>query len=425
MRFLNLLSKPDKQIPADSDSINARLLVQAGFVRQEMAGVYSWLPLGLRVLIKIESIIREELDSLGAQEILMPALQPKKNWVKTGRWDSLNVLFKVSSQTKKEYALGPTHEEIVTPLIGSYLHSYKDLPLSVYQIQTKFRDELRAKSGVLRGREFSMKDMYSFHASQDDLDRYYELVKQSYFKIFSRCGLDAKIVEASGGSFSKKISHEFHVITPAGEDDIIACSKCNFAQNMEITTLNETTVCSKCGSKLEAVKGVEIGNIFQLDTKFTDVFDVKFTDADGSRKLAIMGCYGIGVTRLVGAVVEARHDARGMIWPKSIAPYDVHLMSLSSKNPEKQERIQSISQDIYENCAKHGLSVLFDDRIDTSVGVKFADADLIGIPTRILVSQKSLDQGGVEVRERGEEKTEIVQLDQMFDKIRTKKAFIL
>jgi prolyl-tRNA synthetase len=411
MKYTTLLSKPSKTAPHDADSANAKYLMQAGFVHQEMAGVYSWLPLGLRVLKKVENIIREELDAIGAQEILMPALQPKENWDKTGRWNEVDVLFKIKSQTDREYGLGPTHEEIVTPLVGSFVNSYKDLPTAVYQIQTKYRDELRAKSGILRGREFGMKDLYSFHTNQEDLEEYYELVKQTYLKIFKRCGLDAKIVESSGGDFTKKYSHEFQVITPAGEDDILACPDCTYAQNIEIATMKAGDACPACGGKLESVKGIEIGNIFDLNEKFTKAFGVKYTDENGEQKTPIMGCYGIGTTRLVGSIVEAHHDDKGMIWPSEVAPADVHLVTLNSKDEAVSERIRTVADGLYGDLEKNGKKVFWDDREDASAGEKLGVADLMGMPLRILVSSKSLEQNGIEVKRRDEGEAKIVNLD--------------
>ena len=413
MRYSNLISKPSKNVPHDADSANAKYLIQAGFIHQEMAGIYSWMPMGLMVLRKVENIIREEMNSIGAQEILMPALQSKENWEITGRWNKVDVLFKLKSQTEREYALGATHEEIVTPLVGSFVKSYKDLPIAVYQIQTKYRDELRAKSGILRGREFGMKDLYSFHTTQEDLEKYYELVKQTYLKIFKRCGLDAKIVESSGGDFTKKFSHEFQVITPAGEDDILACSVCTFAQNIEIATMKAGDACPACGAKLEAVKGIEIGNIFDLHEKFTSAFGVKYNDENGKQKIPIMGCYGIGTTRLVGASVEAHHDEKGMIWPVEVAPADAHLITLNSKDDAINEKVQIASQGLYEDLQKAGKKVLWDERIDASVGEKLGDADLIGLPIRILISSKSLDQNGVEVKFRTENKAKIMAFDEI------------
>ncbi len=414
MRLSRLFAKTSKTPPHDAETANAKYLVQGGFVHQEMAGVYSWLPLGLRVLRKVENIIREEMDALGAQEILMSSLEPKENWLTTGRWDTVDVLFKVPSQTGKEYALGPTHEEIVTPLVGSFLRSYKDLPIAVYQIQTKYRDELRAKSGVLRGREFGMKDLYSFHATQEDLESFYQKALDAYLRVFTRCGLDAKVVEASGGSFTKKFSHEFQIVTPAGEDLILACPSCTFAQNAEIATVKEGDACPQCGATLATVKGVEAGNIFNLGKKFSEAFKVEFTDEDGKRQTAFMGCYGIGTTRLVGAIVEASHDERGIIWPKSVAPLPIHLVSLGSKDAAAQARILETSQSLVENLKKEGIEALWDDR-DASNGEKLADADLLGLPLRLLVSEKSLKEESAEWKARASAESKLVKLEDVVE----------
>lgn len=400
MRYSHVFSKSSKSRPADAESVNAKFLVQGGFVHQEMAGVYTWLPLGLKTLRKVENIIREELNKLGAQEILMSALQPKENWTTTNRWDAVDVLFKVPSQTGKEYALGPTHEEIVTPLVRDFLSSYKELPLAVYQIQSKFRDELRAKSGVMRGREFGMKDLYSFHATQEDLEAYYEQVKQAYLAIFSRCGMDVKVTEASGGSFTKKFSHEFQIITPAGEDLLIACPSCTFAQNSEVATLKAGEACPKCQNELIETKGVEAGNIFDLGTRFSEAFDVSFTTEAGERKHALMGCYGIGTTRLVGAIVEASHDDKGIIWPKNVAPFHVHIVVLGSKDEAVQATTNAAADKLYADLQAQGIEVLMDDRTGLSAGEKFADADLLGMPVRVVVSEKSLKNNAFEVKLR-------------------------
>lgn len=418
MRLSRLFAKTSKTPPHDAETANAKYLVQGGFVHQEMAGVYTWLPLGLRVLRKVENIIREEMNALGAQEVLMPALEPKENWLTTGRWDTVDVLFKVPSQTGKEYALGPTHEEIVTPLVGSFLNSYKDLPIAVYQIQTKYRDELRAKSGVLRGREFGMKDLYSFHATQEDLESFYQKALDAYLRVFTRCGLNAKVVEASGGSFTKKFSHEFQIVTPAGEDLILACPSCTFAQNSEIATLKEGDACPQCGATLATVKGVEAGNIFDLGKKFSEAFKTEFTDEDGARQTVFMGCYGIGTTRLVGTIVEASHDDRGIIWPKTVAPMPVHLVSLSSKDDAVQSRITEAAQSLYEALAKEGIEALWDER-DASTGAKLADADLLGLPLRILISEKTLKEDSVEWKLRESAEFKLVKLDDVLEDVQS------
>ena len=400
MKYSLLFGKTSKTAPHDSESINARLLVQGGFVDRVMAGAYAWLPLGLRALRKAENVIRQEMNAIGGQELHLTALQPKENWVQTGRWDTVDVLFKIPSQTDKEYALGPTAEDIVTPMVKSFVRSYKDLPLAVYQIQTKFRDELRAKSGVLRGREFLMKDLYSFHLTREDFERFYEEAKQAYLRIFKRCGLDARVTESSGGSFSKKISHEFQVETPAGEDALLVCRSCDYAVNTEIATIKEGDACPKCAGPVVATIGIEVGNIFDLGDRFTKDFDFTVADNDGTNVGVTMGCYGIGISRLVGAIVEASNDERGIIWPKEIAPFHVHLVSLGAKDSAVSADVLAKAVAIEMALEAVGIEVLHDDREGARAGEKFADADLIGLPLRLVISEKSLAAGGAEWKER-------------------------
>ncbi len=417
MRLSSLLTKTVKTVPQDAESVNARLLLKGGFVRQEMAGVYSWLPLGLRVLRKVEAIVREEMNAVGGQEVLMPALQPKEYWETTERWNTVDILFKVPSQTGKEYALGCSHEEVVTPLVQSFAQSYKDFPVSVYQIQTKFRDELRAKSGVLRGREFVMKDMYSFHRTQEDLDRYYAQVIEAYVRVFERCGVKVKIVEASGGVFSEKRSHEFQVLTDAGEDRILTSPSWKYGQNEEVVTLKEGEACPDIpGEALEWRKGVEVGNIFQLGTRFSNAFGMTYTAEDGSKQPVIMGCYGIGVSRLVGTIVEACHDDRGIIWPASVAPFAVHIVTLRGKTPETQARIDQAAIDLYDRLTKQGVEVAWDDR-EASPGEKLADADLLGSPVRVLFSEKTLSEESAEVKARSAAEPEFIRLEDLEERL--------
>lgn len=391
--------KINKTAGKDDVSVNARLLEQSAFVKKEMAGVYTFLPLGYRVLAKIENIIREEMNRLGASEMLMPAMQPKENWKVTGRWDSFEVLFKVKSVHGYELALGPTHEEIVTPLAQGIINSYRDMPIAVYQIQTKFRDEARAKSGLLRGREFRMKDLYSFHTSEEDLARYYNLAAEAYRKIFKRLGLNAIYTEASGGSFSK-YSHEFQVEIENGEDAIYICNKCGLAKNKEI--YEPGVKCTNCDiSDYRETTASEVGNIFELKTKFSESFDLRYTAEDGSRQLAIMGCYGMGPSRIMGVLVEKFHDDAGIIWPESVAPFQVHLIAL--KGGEKE------AEQVYGDLQAAGVEVLYDDR-DKSAGEKFADSDLIGIPNRIVVSTKTLAEESVEVKKRSEKTPTLVTI---------------
>ncbi|MEY4723415.1 MAG: prolyl-tRNA synthetase, partial [Candidatus Parcubacteria bacterium] len=356
MKYSALFAKTTKTAPADADSVNARLLQQGGFVDRVMAGAYAWLPLGLRALRKVENIIRQEMDAIGGQELHLTALQPKENWVQSGRWDTVDVLFKVPSQTDKEYALGPTAEDIVTPLVQAHMKSYKEFPMAVYQIQTKFRDELRAKSGVLRGREFLMKDLYSFHVTREDFEQFYAKAMAAYLRVFKRCGLDARVTESSGGSFTKKVSHEFQVETPAGEDNLLLCRACDFAVNTEIATMKEGDPCPKCGAALVASKGIEVGNIFDLGDRFTTAFGFKAQGADGAPVEIAMGCYGIGITRLVGAIVEASHDERGIIWPKEVAPYHIHLASLTAKDEQVNTDIRGRAAEIESVLEASGFS---------------------------------------------------------------------
>jgi len=411
----HLFYKTSRDKLAGVESVSHDLLVRAGFVDQLMAGVYTFLPLGIRVLKNIENIIRQNMSANPAngQEVLMPVLQPKENWQKTGRWESLDVLFKIKGNGDKEYALGPTHEEVVSPLAKKNIFSYKDLPIALFQIQTKFRDELRAKSGILRTREFLMKDLYSFHSTQEDLDKYYEKMLKVYFNIFKECGVYkggknpmTYRTLSSGGSFSK-YSDEFQTITEAGEDIIYVCKKCQLAVNKEIKL--ENSVCPNCkGSESEEKKAVEVGNIFKLGTKYSLPFDLKFKDKDGTEKPVIMGCFGIGLGRLMGTIVEVNHDEKGIIWPKSVAPFLVHLIGV-----QDNKKIKTAAEKIYNILQKEKIEVLYDDRQDKSAGEKFAEADLIGIPYRIIVSEKTLKNNAVEVKERDKNTVKLVKINQL------------
>ncbi len=402
--------KPEKSAPKDADTVNHKYLVQGGFVRQLMAGVYTYLPFGLRVLRKIENIVREEMDAIGGEEILMPMLHPAEIWKKTGGWDSIDVLFKLKSRTDRDYALGQSQEEVVTPTMREFIKSYRDLPRIPYHIQWKFRDELRSKSGIMRGREFLMKDMYSFHVDQDDFDRFYAIAKKAYLKVFSRMGLDAKVTEASGGAFTEKISYEFEVLTDAGEVNILYCDACEFCVNVDdITTYKAGDKCPKCGnSTLKPSVAAEVGNVFDLGQKYSKAFDLKVALGNGESIYPIMGCYGIGISRTMGVIVEKFHDDKGIIWPMNVAPFRVHLVDI--KAGEKAEQL-------YDSLSKAGVEVLWDDR-DISAGQKFVDADLIGCPYRILISERSIAAGGVEFKLRTQEETKIVPLDEIINLVR-------
>lgn len=395
-----LFTKTLKDAPKDETSLNAITLIRAGFVDKVGAGIYTFLPLGMRVMEKILKVIREEINSTGGQEILMPALLPKEAWETTGRWENFDALFKLTGSDSREYALGATHEEAVTPLAKKFIFSYRELPFSVYQIQTKFRNEKRAKAGLLRGREFLMKDQYSFHANQEDLDRFYEEVKAAYYRIYERLGVGeiTYLTYASGGAFSK-YSHEFQTLAQAGEDHIYICDHCKIAVNREI--IEEQNSCPVCGNtELREEKAIEVGNIFKLGTRFSRACNLNYTTAEGESEEVIMGCYGIGPSRLLGTIVEVYHDEKGLKWPKEIAPFQVHLLSLKS---DKE------AEEIYQKLIAQGVEVLYDDR-DVSAGEKFADADLIGVPERVVVSAKTLAEDSVEIKNRDSEKIETIKI---------------
>ncbi|MBI4053746.1 MAG: prolyl-tRNA synthetase [Candidatus Doudnabacteria bacterium] len=400
MRQSQLFGKTSKTAPSDDPSVNARLLERGGFVQKVMAGVYSYLPLGLRVLQKIENVVRQEMNAIGGQEIFMPSLHPKESWVTTGRWSGLDVLFKIKSRHGHEYALGPSHEEVVTPMARPIISSYKDLPFAVYQIQTKFRDEPRVKSGLLRGREFRMKDMYSFHADAADLNEFYERASAAYLKTFKRIGLDAIRTEATGGTFSE-FSDEFQIEIPTGEDTIYICKNCEVGKNKEI--FSERATCSRCKkNSWRASRGSEVGNIFKLKPKYASSFDLIFTDKAGKKQIVIMGCYGIGISRLMGVLVEKFHDEKGVIWPEIVAPFFIHLVSLDGG----QERVGKFAEEIWRALQKQGHEVLYDDR-ELSPGTKLADSDLLGIPLRLVVSPRTVERESVEYKLRAGQKTQL------------------
>lgn len=398
-----------REDPKDETSQNAKLLERGGFISKTMAGVYSFLPLGLRVLTKIEDIICRELnDTLQAQELLMPALHPIENYEKTGR-DKIDVLFHTELASGGRLVLGQSHEEIVVPLAKHFISSYRDLPFGVYQIQTKFRNELRAKSGLLRGREFIMKDLYSFHADEKDFEKYYEQAKIAYKNIFAKVGIGdlTYLTFASGGTFSK-YSHEFQTLTDAGEDTIYLCEKCKIGINDEI--INEQKNCPQCGiskEKLVKKKAIEVGNIFPLKTKFSDAFGLNYIDEEGKKHPVIMGCYGIGLGRVLGAIVEVHNDKNGIIWPETVAPFKVHLVEIKSDKSE----VKKTAEKLYNELLAKGIEVLYDDRDSKAAGEKFADADLIGIPRRAVISEKTLGKKGVEVRKRSSNDVKIVPLE--------------
>jgi len=411
MKMSHMGVRPEKTAPKDAEAINQKLLIQAGFIHQEMAGVYTFLPLGLRVLSKIEDIVRKHMDKIGS-ELLMPSLAPKEYWKTTGRLETIDVLFKACAANKvslaksdAEYILNPTHEDVVTPLVQDYNLSYKDLPVSVYQIQTKFRNEPRAKSGLLRCREFRMKDLYSFHTDEADLKRFYEEAKKVYLEVYKEIGIgeDTVIALASGGDFTKDYSHEFQTRCENGEDTIYLDKTTGIAYNKEVKPEGADT-----NPNFEVFAASEVGNIFPLGTKFTKACGYEYTDKDGSKKPVVMGSYGIGTSRLMGVLVEKFHDDKGIIWPKNVAPFTVNLLDLQQNET---------AQKIYDDLGNTGIDVLWDDR-EISAGEKFADGDLIGCPVRVVVSARSLAAGGAEVKLRKEAEGKIISLAELAEFIK-------
>jgi prolyl-tRNA synthetase len=414
MLFTKNFIKSRKTISSEIESINGQLLTKAGFIHQEIAGVYTFLPLGLRVLNKIEDIIRKHMDEISS-EIVMTSLHPRKIWEQTERLTKVDVLMQASganeASTKRNdtsYILGSTHEEMVTPLVKEFVQSYKDLPVALYQIQTKFRNEARAKSGLLRGREFRMKDLYSFHISEEDLLRYYEVVKQKYLDVYNELGLgDSTFVTlASGGDFTTGFSHEFQTVLESGEDIIYLYRDKKIAYNKEVVSEENAKKLGVDFEKLEKVKASEVGNIFPLNTKFSQAFDFTVLDANGEPKIVYMGSYGIGPSRLMGVIVEKFSDVKGMIWPENIAPFTYHIVT--DNNPESIK----IAQKLYKTYKDNAL---WDDRTDVSFGEKLFDADLIGCPQRLVVTKRSIQNGGVEVKQRNKTEAEIQSVEKLLN----------
>lgn len=408
MKQSQLFTRAVKDLPKDETSYNAQALIRAGFIDKVGAGIYTFLPLGLRVMNKIMGHVRAEINAVSGQEVLMAALTPKDSWQKTGRYDNFDALFKLNGSDKKEYALGATHEEVVAPLAQKFIFSYRELPLAIYQIQTKFRNEKRAKAGLIRGREFSMKDLYSFHTDISDLDRYHDEVKDAYRRIYERLGLGevTYLTYAAGGAFSK-YSLEFQTLTTAGEDHIYICEPCRLAINQEI--IEEQKTCPQCGSKkFKEAKAIEVGNIFKLGTRFSEAFSLKYKNQAGGEELVQMGCYGLGISRVMGAIVEVFHDEKGITWPESVAPFKVHLLSLNENEAAEK---------VYQDLVKQGIEVLYDDR-DLGAGEKFAEADLIGCPYRLVISRKTLATSSAELKKRTEEAASLISLDDILSHLK-------
>lgn len=411
MRRTQLFTKTLKQAPADEVAKNAQLLIRAGYIHKEMAGVYAYAPLGLRVLENIKRVVREEMNAAGGQEVAMTTLQPRELWEKTNRWDDAVVdnWFKTKLANGTELGVGLTHEEPIVDMLAPYIGSYKDLPLSVYQIQSKFRNELRAKSGILRGREFMMKDLYSFARSQAEHTEIYERFADAYHRVYDRLGIGdiTYRTAADGGYFTDKFSDEFQTISPIGEDTIYVDEDKKIAINEEIMTDENLAKLGLSRDSLVQKTAVEVGNIFPLESKYTDALDVYYTDADGQQQSIIMGCYGIGISRVMGVLAEHFADDKGLVWPMSVAPFRVYLVSIG-------EQGSRAADELYDELTTRGVEVLYDDR-DARPGEKFADAELLGIPIRVTASDRLGEK--FEYTERASGDTIVLTHDELLAKL--------
>lgn len=391
-----------KEAPQEAELVSHQLMIRAGLIRRLGSGLYSWMPIGLRILKKIENIIRDEMNRAGALELLMPAIQPKELWDETNRWEVFGPqMLKISDRHERLFCFGPTHEEVITDIVRKEIKSYKQLPINFYQIQTKFRDEIRPRFGVMRAREFMMKDSYSFHSSLDSLKETYQVMYETYKKIFDRIGLNYRAVQADNGAIGGDGSHEFHVLADSGEDEIVYDESSDFAANIEVAKNHPDK------DKFKTCRGIEVGHIFELGTKYSEAMQAEFIDQDGESKPMIMGCYGIGVSRIIAAAIEQNYDADGMILPKSIAPFEVIITPIGL---EKNDEVLKVSLDLYEDLIDKGVDVILDDR-GLRPGVMFSEAELLGIPFRITISEKLLKDGKFEFKARASSANQLLDKD--------------
>lgn len=398
-----------RDIPAGAEIASHKILLKGGYIKQHAAGVYTYLPLAYKVIKKVENIIREELDKIGCSELLMSALQSKDLWTESGRWDAYGKeLMRLKDRHDREFCLGPTHEEVITSVVRDSVNSYKKLPLALYQIQSKFRDEFRPRFGLMRGREFIMKDLYTFSTSQEDLDEWYNKVRQAYINIFTRMGLEFRIVNASSGQIGGKSSEEFMALCEIGEDTIIYSDQSDFASNTELCDLEEGAPSPDGKGTIKHAKGIELGHIFKLGTKYSEPMNLMFIDVDNKKKPVIMGCYGIGVSRVLMAVLEQCNVDLKVLWPEEIAPFKIHVIPMDKQGTEGYEK----AYELHNYLETKGYEVLIDDR-NESAGVKFNDADLIGSKYRIVVGRK-IKEGIVELRNMETNET----IEVLFDEIK-------
>jgi prolyl-tRNA synthetase len=411
MLWSNSFIFTSKEIPQEAETLSHQLMLRAGLVRMLMAGVYSYLPLGFKVLQKVEGVIRQEMNACGANELLLSALQPMELWARSGRDKTMaEVMFKFIDRRGRNLSLGPTHEEVITELVRSQVSSYRQLPLILYQIQTKFRDEMRPRFGLIRACEFIMKDAYSFDRDKKGLDKNYQAMFLAYNNIFKRCGLDTLTVTADSGVMGGDLSHEFMVPAESGEDVVWLCPACHKASSYKEEHEKKCPVCAKV---LQKINTIEIGHIFKLGTKYSAVLGANFLDSDGKQYPVIMGCYGIGVSRMLPTIIEQNRDADGIIWPKEISPFEVTMLTLDGAD----NNIAQCSSRIYEELISGGIDVLWDNR-DERAGVKFKDADLIGIPLAIIIGAKNLVNNKIEIKVRKTKESVLVDKEKALSKIK-------
>ena len=413
MKLSQLLTATLREAPADAEIISHKLMLRAGMIRQLAAGIYTWLPLGYRVLKKVEAVIREEMNNSGAQEILMPAIQPAELWRESERWDQYGPeLLRINDRHKREFCFGPTHEEVITDLVRREVRSYKQLPLILYQIQTKFRDEIRPRFGIMRSREFLMKDAYSFHLNDQSLEETYEKMYSTYTKIFNRLGLNFRAVIADSGNIGGDKSHEFHVLAESGEDQIVFSKNSDYASNLERALID----LGEEAHKLESARGIEVGHIFQLGEKYSKCMKTNCLDEHGKSITLTMGCYGIGVSRIVAAAIEQNNDEKGIIWPIAMAPYQLALIPV---NMHKSVRLREAVISLYKKLLDNNIEVILDDRNERP-GVMFSDMELIGVPHRFVFSEKGLDSGEIEYKERTIDENKNIKIEKAIAFIKEK-----
>ena len=411
MKLSNYPIKTFKDAPSDAELISHQLMLRTGLIKRLASGIFTWMPFGLKVLRKIEQTVREEMDNSGAFEVLMPTIQPSELWQETKRWDDYgDLLLQIRDRHERLFCYGPTHEEVITDILRKSVKSYKQLPVNFYQIQTKFRDEIRPRFGVMRAREFLMKDAYSFHLNQDSLEEEYEKMDKTYEKIFTKLELDFRKVQATSGEIGGSVSHEFHVIAESGEDEIAFCDDENFAANVE--TLESENAPN--GGELKYARGIEVGHIFQLGDKYSKAMKLEVLDSNGKNVNPYMGCYGIGISRIVAAAIEQNHDDKGIIWPSAISPFEILIIVLNDKDDSD---VMDQAMKIYQELRSDGIEVVIDDR-DERAGVKFADADLLGVPTQVIVGKRGIEQKKLEITSRSTGEKREVKIDQIVNHLK-------